>query len=289
MSRETIKAGDNSLNAQAGRDVIIQKYGYKLSEVKEFIENFADLFFAKRKRRGFTLFEARKIMQERNHFGAMMVETGAADAMISGLTRKYSDPIRPALQIIGPQEGSKRVAGMYILNSKQGPFFFADTTMNVDPTTQELVDIAVLTAESIRKFNIVPRLALLSYSNFGSAEGAIPEKVQQAVQILHEQYPGLIVDGEMQANFALNNDLLKEQFPFSDLVDKKVNGLIFPNLASGNIAYKLMQEMGNMEAIGPILIGMKKPVHILQLGSSVREIVNMVTIAVIDAQAKKAV
>ena len=178
---------------------------------------------------------------------------------------------------------------MYILNSKQGPFFFADTTMNVDPTTQELVDIAVLTAESIRKFNIVPRLALLSYSNFGSAEGAIPEKVQQAVQILHEQYPGLIVDGEMQANFALNNDLLKEQFPFSDLVDKKVNGLIFPNLASGNIAYKLMQEMGNMEAIGPILIGMKKPVHILQLGSSVREIVNMVTIAVIDAQAKKAV
>ena len=258
-------------------------------EEDERRNNFADLFFAKRKRRGFTLFEARKIMQERNHFGAMMVETGAADAMISGLTRKYSDPIRPALQIIGPQEGSKRVAGMYILNSKQGPFFFADTTMNVDPTTQELVDIAVLTAESIRKFNIVPRLALLSYSNFGSAEGAIPEKVQQAVQILHEQYPGLIVDGEMQANFALNNDLLKEQFPFSDLVDKKVNGLIFPNLASGNIAYKLMQEMGNMEAIGPILIGMKKPVHILQLGSSVREIVNMVTIAVIDAQAKKAV
>ena len=247
---------------------------------------FGDLFFAKRKRRGFTLFEARKIMQERNYFGSMMVETGAADAMISGLTRKYSDPIRPALQIIGPQEGSKRVAGMYILNSKQGPFFFADTTMNVDPTVEELVDIAVLTAESIRKFNIIPRLALLSYSNFGSSEGIIPEKVQKAVQILHQQFPGLIVDGEMQANFALNNDLLKEQFPFSDLVDKKVNGLIFPNLASGNIAYKLMQEMGAMEAIGPILIGMKKPVHILQLGSSVREIVNMVTIAVIDAQAK---
>jgi malate dehydrogenase (oxaloacetate-decarboxylating)(NADP+) len=248
---------------------------------------FGDLFFKKRQRRGFTLYEARKIMKERNHFGAMMVESGAADAMISGLTRKYSDPIRPALQIIGVQEGASRVAGMYIVNTKQGPFFFADTTMNVNPTVQELVDITVLTANSVKQFNITPRIALLSYSNFGSSEGEIPNKVRDAVEILHKNYPGMIVDGEMQANFALNNDLLKEQFPFSDLVDKKVNTLIFPNLASGNIAYKLIQEMGGAEAIGPVLIGMKKPVHILQLGSSVREIVNMVTIAVIDAQAKK--
>ena len=216
-----------------------------------------------------------------------VLATGAADAMISGLTRKYSDPIRPALQIIGVDAELKRVAGMYILNTKQGPFFFADTTMNVDPTAEELVDIAVLTATSIRRFNIVPRLALLSYSNFGSSEGIIPSKVRDAVAILHKNYPGLIVDGEMQANFALNNDLLKEQFPFSELVDKQVNGLIFPNLAAGNIAYKLLQEMGHMEAIGPVLIGLKKPVHILQLGSSVREIVNMITIAVIDAQAKR--
>lgn len=248
---------------------------------------FGDLFFKKRQRRGFTLYEARKIMKERNHFGAMMVETGAADAMISGLTRKYADPIRPALQIIGVQEGVSRVAGMYILNTKQGPFFFADTTMNVNPTVQELVDITVLTANSVKQFNITPRIALLSYSNFGSAEGELPNKVRDAVDLLHKNYPGMIVDGEMQANFALNNELLKEQFPFSDLVDKKVNTLIFPNLASGNIAYKLIQEMGGAEAIGPVLIGMKKPVHILQLGSSVREIVNMVTIAVIDAQAKK--
>ncbi|MCW3085761.1 MAG: malic enzyme [Bacteroidetes bacterium] len=248
---------------------------------------FGDLFFKKRQRRGFTLYEARKIMKERNHFGAMMVETGAADAMISGLTRKYADPIRPALQIIGVQEGVSRVAGMYILNTKQGPYFFADTTMNVNPTAQELVDITVLTANSVKQFNITPRIAMLSYSNFGSAEGELPNKVRDAVELLHKNYPGMIVDGEMQANFALNNELLKEQFPFSDLVDKKVNTLIFPNLASGNIAYKLMQEMGNAEAIGPVLIGMKKPVHILQLGSSVREIVNMVTIAVIDAQAKK--
>ena len=248
---------------------------------------FGDIFFQKRKRRGYTLFEAKKAMRERNHYGAMMVETGAADAMISGLTRKYSDPIRAALQIIGVQGEAKKVAGMYIINTKHGPYFFADCTMNVDPTVQELVDITVLTANSVKQFNIVPRIALLSYSNFGSANGAIPEKMREATEILHKNYPGMIVDGEMQANFALNNELMKEQFPFSDLVDKKVNTLIFPNLAAGNIAYKLIQEMGEAEAIGPVLIGMKKPVHILQLGSSVREIVNMVTIAVIDAQSKK--
>ncbi len=248
---------------------------------------FGDIFFKKRRRRGFTLFEARKIMRERNHFGAMMVETGAADAMISGLTRKYSDPIKPALQIIGVQEGTKKVAGMYIINTKHGPYFFADCTMNVNPTAQEIVDITVLTANTIKQFNITPRIALLSYSNFGSAEGEIPEKMREATDILHKNYPGMIVDGEMQANFALNNNLLKEQFPFSDLVDKKVNTLIFPNLAAGNIAYKLIQEMGEAEAIGPILIGMKKPVHIVQLGSSVREIVNMITIAVLDAQARR--
>lgn len=248
---------------------------------------FGDIFFKKRQRRGFTLYEARKVMRERNHFGAMMVETGAADAMISGLTRKYADPIRPALQIIGVQEGVKRVAGMYIMNTKQGPYFFADTTMNVDPSVQDLVDITVLTANSVKQFNITPRIALLSYSNFGSAEGEVPNKMREATEILHKNYPGMIVDGEMQANFALNDELMKEQFPFSDLADKKVNTLIFPNLASGNIAYKLIQEMGGAEAIGPVLIGMKKPVHIVQLGSSVREIVNMVTIAVVDAQAKK--
>ena len=174
---------------------------------------------------------------------------------------------------------------MYIILTKQGPYFFADTTMNVNPTAQELVDITLLTAHAVKQFNISPRIALLSYSNFGSSEGEGPNKVREAVEILHKNYPEMIIDGEMQANFALNNNLLKEQFPFSNLVDKKVNTLIFPNLSSGNIAYKLMQEMGNAEAIGPILLGLKKPVHILQLGCSVREIVNMVTIAVIEAQA----
>ena len=171
--------------------------------------------------------------------------------------------------------------------TKKGPFFFADTTVNINPTAQDLVDITVLTARTVQQFNIQPRIAMLSYSNFGSAEGEDVSKVQEAVAILHEQYPGMIVDGEIQANFALNNRLLDENFPFSDLVDKSVNTLIFPNLASGNIAYKMMQEIGEAEAIGPVLLGMKKSVHILQLGSSVREIVNMVTIAVIKAQVKE--
>lgn len=250
-------------------------------------QHFGDLFFAKRRRRGFNQYEARKVMQDRNYFGAMMVETGMADAMISGLTRRYGVPIKPALQCIGVQEGVNRVAGMYIMSVKQGNFFFADTTMNAEPTAQELVDIAVVTAQTIKQFGIVPRIAMLSYSNFGSSEDALPRRVREAVAILHKNYPGLIVDGEMQANFALNNELLKEQFPFSELVDKRVNTLIFPNLASGNIAYKLMQELGQAEAIGPVLLGLKKPVHVLQLGSSVREIVNMVTIAVVDAQGRK--
>lgn len=248
---------------------------------------FGNLLWKKRQRRGLTQYDSEKQMRDRNYYGAMMVETGMADAMISGLTRKYAVPIRPALEIIGVQEGVSRVAGLYIMITKRGPYFFADTTMNVDPTAQELADIALLTANTVKQFNITPRVAMLSYSNFGSADGDVPNKTSEAVQILHKTCPGLIVDGDLQANFAINNNLLKEQFPFSTLVDKDVNTFIFPNLASGNIAYKLMQELGGAEAIGPVLMGLKKPVHVLQLGSSVREIVNMVTIAVVDAQNKK--
>jgi malate dehydrogenase (oxaloacetate-decarboxylating)(NADP+) len=247
---------------------------------------FGDLFFEKRKRRGFTLFEARKAMLERNYYGAMMVETGEADAMISGLTRKYPDTIRPALQIIGVQKDIGMVAGMYIMVTKKGPVFFADTTINTNPTADQLVKIVLLTANAVRLMNIVPRIALLSYSNFGSVDNAETRVLREAIAILHKEYPDLIVDGEVQANIALNKDLMEEQFPFSPLKNGNVNTLIFPNLASGNIAYKLMQEMGTAEAIGPILLGLNKSVHILQLGSSVREIVNMVTLAVADAQVK---
>lgn len=248
---------------------------------------FADVFFKKRKRRGFTLYEARKIMNERNYYGAMMLETGEADAMISGLTRKYSDTIRPALQIIGTQDDVKKVAGMYIMVTKRGPLFFADTTINVNPTAEDLAEITVLTAWGVQQFNIKPRIALLSYSNFGAHNDPAAKKVRDAIAILHKRYPGMMVDGEMQANFALSPSLLTDNFPFCEYADQGANTLIFPNLDSGNIAYKLLQELGSAEAIGPVLLGMKKPVHVLQLGSTVREIVNMVTIAVVDAQSRK--
>ncbi len=258
-----------------------------LPEEEERRAEFGDLLWVKHQRKGLTQYDARKLMRDRNYFGTMMVEMGMADAMISGLTRKYGAPIKPALQVIGMQDGVGRVAGLYMMITKKGPYFFADTTMTENPTAQQLADIAVLTANTIKQYNITPRIAMLSYSNFGSAEGETPKKMQEAAKILHKNYPGLVVDGDIQANFAVNNELLKEQFPFSTLVDKDVNTFIFPNLAAGNIAYKLLQELGGAEAIGPVLMGLKKPVHILQLGSSVREIVNMITIAVIDAQNKK--
>jgi malate dehydrogenase (oxaloacetate-decarboxylating)(NADP+) len=247
---------------------------------------YGKAFFEKRKRKGVTEYEAIQAMRDRNHFGAMMVEKGEADAMISGLTRKYKDVIRPALQTVGVDEESGRVAGMYILMTKRGPLFLADTTVNVDPTAEEIACITELVAKAVRKFKVTPRIALLGYSNFGSSEGKDPNKMSEAVQILHQRNPNLVVDGEVQANFALNNDLMQEKFAFSTLAGKQVNTLIFPNLSAGNIAYKMMQEMTEAEAIGPVLLGLKKSVHVLQLGSSVREIVNMVKIAVVDAQSK---
>ncbi len=251
-------------------------------------ERYANFLFEKRQRRGITLFEARKLMSDYNYYGACMVEFGDADALISGLSKNYATTVKPALQIIGVQDDVSRVAGMYLMITKKGPVFFGDTTVNVDPTVEELVDITVLIERSVRQFNISPRVAVLSYSNFGSNEGAIPEGTREVVRRLHKQYPDMVVDGDMQANFALNAELLADNFPFSTLKGKAANTLIFPNLESGNIAYKLLQELGGAEAVGPILLGLKKSVHILQLDSSVREIVNMVTIAVVDAQAKEA-
>jgi malate dehydrogenase (oxaloacetate-decarboxylating)(NADP+) len=253
----------------------------------ERVQKYAQSLYEKRQRRGVTLTESVKLMRDRNYFGSSMVEFGEADAMISGLTKNYATTIKPALQIIGTEDGVKRVAGMYMMMTEKGPVFFGDTTVNVDPTAEELVDLTILLEKSVRKFNITPRIALLSYSNFGSNEGVVPEKMRKAVKILHEQHPEIVVDGEMQGNFAINNIMLKDNFPFSRLVDAPANILVFPNLDSGNIAYKLLQELGGAEAVGPILLGLKKPVHIVQLGSSVREIVNMVTIAVLDVQAKE--
>jgi malate dehydrogenase (oxaloacetate-decarboxylating)(NADP+) len=247
---------------------------------------FAKKLYDRRKRKGITPGEALRSMNHRNYFGIAMVEAGEADAFISGLTRNYPATIKPALHLIGSAAGNTGVAGMYIMITKKGPFFFADTTVNLNPSAEELVNIAELTAKAVRQFDIEPVIAMLSYSNFGSNRAERPNEVAKAVEILKNKHPELIIDGEIQANFALNNEMLKEHFPFSTLVDKNVNTLIFPDLDSGNIAYKLMQEMGGAEAIGPVLLGLKKSIHVLQLGSSVREIVNMTALAVMDAQMK---
>lgn len=247
---------------------------------------FGELFFAKRQRKGFNIYEAKKIMRERNYFGCMMVETGEADALISGLTRNYPDTIRPALEIIGMEEGVKKVAGMYVILRPQGPLFLADTTVNLNPTAEELADITMLTAKEVRQFNIEPRIAMLSYSNFGSSNTPEAKMVARAYEMVRQKDPTLIVDGEVQASLAFNKEVLKDSYPNSPLIDGEVNTLIFPNLAAGNIAYNLLMEVGGFEVIGPVLLGLKKPVHILQLGSSVRQICSMVAMAVMDAQVK---
>ena len=258
----------------------------KSDEQRERRNQFGQILFEKRKRKGMALPEAQKLMRERNYFGSMMVDQGMADAFISGISRNYPSTLRPALQIIGTEDGVDKVAGMFILNTKKGTLFLADTTININPTAEELANIAMLTAKTVRRFNVFPRIALLSYSNFGSSMNSKVAKITEALKIINDAEPNLSVDGEIQADFALNKEKREQIFPFSDLKEN-ANTLIFPNLESGNIAYKLMQEFDDVEAIGPILIGMKKPVHILQLGCSVREIVNMVTIAVIDAQTKR--
>lgn len=250
-------------------------------------EQFGEHFFKKRQRKGYNQYESYKIMKDRNHFGCMMVETGQADAVLSGLTRNYAEAIRPALQIIGTEEGVQKIAGMYLMITKKGPLFLADTTVNFNPTAEELADIAMLVAKEVRNFNLVPRIAMLSFSNFGSSDAPEARLVAEATAILKAKQPNLIVDGEMQASLAFNKEILKDNYPFSDLVDQDVNVLIFPNLTAGNVAYNLLKDVGGDDAIGPVLLGMKKPVHVLQLGSSVRNIVNMSLIAVIDAQTKQ--
>ncbi|RPD44743.1 NADP-dependent malic enzyme [Paracnuella aquatica] len=247
---------------------------------------YSEVFFQKRKRKGINIYESQKVMRNRNHFGAMMVEMGDADAMISGLTKNYADTIRPAIQVIGTEEGVRKIAGMYLMLTKKGPLFLADTTVNFNPTAEELAEITLLAAREVRHFNIEPRIALLSYSNFGSSDGAEARLMADARRIVKERMPNLIVDGEMQASVAFNKELMKENYPFSELVDRDVNTLIFPNLAAGNITYNILQALGAADAIGPILLGLNKPVHVLQLGSSVRSIVNMSVIAVVDAQIK---
>lgn len=245
---------------------------------------YAQRLFEKRQRKGLTFDEALEKTFDRNYFGVLMVDMGDADGFLSGFATKYADTIRPALQIVGTNNSLHHIAGMYILITKKGPYFFADTTVNIQPSGRTLADTTLLTANEVRKFNIEPVIAMLSYSNFGSIRDGSPARAREAVEILHKEHPEIIVDGEMQATYAINQALREKKFPFCKLADREVNTLIFPNLSSGNIAYKLMHELGGAEVIGPVLVGIRKPINILQMESSVREIVNMTAITVVDAQ-----
>ncbi len=258
----------------------------KGDETADKRKEYGEKFFEKRQRKGFNHYESIRIMKDRNYFGCMMVENGEADAMISGLSKNYPDTVRPAIQTIGLEPGVNKIAGMYIIMSRKGPLFLADTTVNFNPTAEELAEITLMVAREVRSFGITPVVAMLSYANFGSSNSPEARMVARATQIVKEKDPQLIVDGEMQANVAFNKNILKDNYPFSPLANKDVNVLIFPNLAAGNVTYNLLQEIGGAEAVGPILIGLNKPVHVLQLGSQVRSIYNMVIIAVLDAQSR---
>jgi malate dehydrogenase (oxaloacetate-decarboxylating)(NADP+) len=286
-----ILLGNEKVIKSISKENKIDLSGIKIIDPKDASQNkmrdvYGEMFFEKRQRRGYNLFESKKIMRDRNYFGCMMVENGEADALISGLSKNYPDTLRPAIEIIGLEKEAHKIAGMYMMLTKKGPIFFSDTTVNENPTAAELAEIAHLTAKEVKQFGVAPRIAMLSYSNFGSSNLPDAVKMREAVAILHKQHPELTVDGEVQAAIAFDQDLLKENYPFSGLMKGTPNVCIFPNLSAGNIAYNLLMSLGGAEAVGPILLGMKKSVHVLQLGSSVRQIVNMVSIAVIDAQTK---
>ena len=257
----------------------------KSEEMREKRHMYADIYWKKRERKGVTKNQARRIMRDRSYFASMMIENGEADVMLSGSTRSYPEALKPPLEIVGKK--SSVLAGIYIVVTKKGPIFFADTTINKNPTEDQLYDITLLTAEAVKRFGIKPVISMLSYSNFGSSRDTETIKIQNVIKKLQATHPSLVVDGEMQANFALNSDKRKGLFPFSKLQDKKVNTLVFPNLVSGNVSYKILQELSNVETMGPVLLGMNKSVHILQLESSVSEIVHMATIASVDANERK--
>lgn len=248
---------------------------------------YGDIYWKSRQRRGISQLDAHKWMRERNYFAAMMVNQGDADAMVSGFSRSYPSVVKPLMQLIGKAPGISLIATTNMMMTNRGPMFLSDTAINPDPTVDDLAKIALMTEKTVRMFGMEPVIAMVSFSNFGSSANESANKVRQAVAFLHENYPHIVVDGEIQADFALNPEMLKNKFPFSKLAGKKVNTLIFPNLESANITYKLLKELYKVESIGPIMMGMDKPVHIFQLGASVEEMVNMSAVAVVDAQEKQ--
>lgn len=248
---------------------------------------FAEIYWQKEQRKGMTLLEAQKWMRERNYFAAMMVNENLADALVTGYTRSYPSVAKPMIQLIGKIKGIKRIAATNLMLTDKGPLFLSDTAMNIDPNAKELTEIARMTDKTMKMMGLTPNLAMVSFSNFGSSKSASGKKIGEAITYLHKFFPDITIDGEIQADFALSNKMREDKFPFTRLKGKKVNGLIYPNLESANISYKLLKELHNTESVGPIIMGLKKPVHLIQLGASVDEIINIVCIAVVDAQERK--
>ena len=259
----------------------------KADDMKSKRKYFGEIFWEAQKRKGKTLYDTQRMMRERNYFGSMMVKTGEVDAMISGYSRNYPQVIKPILETIGKAKGVQKVAATNLMLTDKGPLFLSDTSININPSAKELAKIANMTARTAQMCGLTPTMALLSFSNFGSNSSEEARKVSEAVAYLHRHYPNLVVDGPLQADFATNQSMMENSFPFSKLINSKVNTLIFPNLDAANITYKLMKELNNNLSVGPIMMGMALPVHILQLGASVEEIVNMTAVAVVDAQQRK--
>lgn len=274
------------LKEEIGFDADVPIIDPKIKEEESRRNRFATTYWSSRQRRGISLLDAQKLMRERNYFAAMMVNEGEADALVTGHSRSYPSVVKPMLQLIEKAPGASIVATTNIMMTARGPMFLSDTAININPSADDLAKIAIMTAKTAKMFGVEPVIAMISYSNFGSSTNESASKVREAVTYLHKNYPEIVIDGELQADFALNPEMLKEKFPFSKLAGKKVNTLIFPNLESANITYKLLKELNKVDSIGPIMLGMGKPVHIFQLGASVEEMVNMAAIAVIDAQEK---
>lgn len=275
------------LKEEIGFDVDVPILDPKTKECDDKRMQYATTFWESRKRRGISLLDAQKWMRERNYFAAMMVNEGEADALVTGYSRSYPTVVKPIMELIDKAPGVSRIATTNMMMTNRGPIFFSDTAINVDPSADDLAKIALMTAKTVRMFGMQPVVAMVSYSNFGSSSNETAVKVRQAVAYLHKYYPDLIVDGEIQADFALNPEMLKDKFPFSKLAGKKVNTLIFPNLEAANINYKMLKELYKVDSVGPIMLGLDKPVHIFQLGASVEEMVNMAAVAVVDAQEKE--
>lgn len=281
-NKEIIKELMQEINFDADLPIIDPKS----DEETERRNRYAYDYWKKRQRNGITLLASEKLMRERNYFAAMMINEKEADALVTGYTRSYPSVVKPMIELIGKQRGVNRISATNIMLTKRGPIFFSDTAININPTAEELANITYMTSVAIKMFGFDPQIAMLSFSNFGSSESDLAEKVSKAVQIMHKKHPSINVDGEIQADFALNPKMLKEKFPFSKLNGKKVNGLVFPNLESANIAYKLMKEFNEADSVGPIIMGLKEPVHIIPLGSSVDEMVHIACIAIVQAQEK---